>query len=318
MGKLKLAFYWAASCGGCEITVLDLNERILKVVEVADILFWPVAMDFKYKDVETLEDKALDVCFFNGAIRNSENEHVAKLLRERAKVMVAFGSCAHMGGIPGLANLVDSGSIFDTVYRDTPSTDNPEGIVPQTSHKVSEGELTLPHFYETVKTLDQTVEVDYYLPGCPPAVEQVWGAVEAIVSGSLPPAGSVIGASEKSVCDDCPRLKEEKRIPSIKRIHQVLPDPEKCFLEQGIICVGSATRGGCGTRCLNAHMPCRGCYGPGPGASEQGAKMLSALSSVIASTDPGEIKAILDEMPDVAGTLYRFSLPGSIMRRAIV
>ena len=64
--KLKLAFYWAASCGGCEIAVLDINEKILDIVAIADILFWPVAIDVKYKDVEEMPDKHIDVCFFNG------------------------------------------------------------------------------------------------------------------------------------------------------------------------------------------------------------------------------------------------------------
>ena len=86
--KLRFAFYWAASCGGCEIAVLDINEKILDVVAHADIVFWPVAMDIKYKDVEAMPDQSIDVCFFNGAIRNSENEHMAKLLRTKAKILL--------------------------------------------------------------------------------------------------------------------------------------------------------------------------------------------------------------------------------------
>jgi F420-non-reducing hydrogenase small subunit len=80
--KLKIAFYWAASCGGCEIAVLDMNEKILDVVKIADIVFWPVALDVKYKDVESMPDKYIDITFFNGSIRNSEQEHMAKLLRK--------------------------------------------------------------------------------------------------------------------------------------------------------------------------------------------------------------------------------------------
>ena len=104
-GKLKLGLYWAASCGGCEIAVVELREKLLIVDQVADIVFWPVATDFKYKDVEAYPDGYMDVCMFNGAIRTSENEHLAHLLRKKAKVLVAFGSCAYEGCIPGLANL---------------------------------------------------------------------------------------------------------------------------------------------------------------------------------------------------------------------
>jgi len=151
--KMQLAFYWAASCGGCEIAVLDIDEKILDVVAAVDILFWPVAMDFKYKDVEAMKDNHIDVCFFNGAIRTSEQEYIANLLRKKSKVLVAFGACACNGGIPGLANIADRAEVFNVAYLDNPSTDNPKKITPKTSVKVKEGNLTLPEFYDTVKTL---------------------------------------------------------------------------------------------------------------------------------------------------------------------
>jgi F420-non-reducing hydrogenase small subunit len=94
-GKLKLGLYWAASCGGCEIAVVELREKILLLDEAAEILFWPVAMDFKVKNVEAMPDGHMDVCLFNGAIRTSENEDMAHLLRRKSKVLVAFGSCAY-------------------------------------------------------------------------------------------------------------------------------------------------------------------------------------------------------------------------------
>src|SRR5512137_290696 len=121
--KLKIAFYWAASCGGCEIAVLDINEKILEVVKIADIVFWPVAMDIKYRDVEAMPDKHIDITFFNGSIRNSEQEHMAKLLRAKSKTLVAFGSCAHEGCVPGLANLSDAKSILELVYHGDDSSE---------------------------------------------------------------------------------------------------------------------------------------------------------------------------------------------------
>ncbi len=160
--KLKIAFYWAASCGGCEIAVLDLNEKILDVVKLADIVFWPVAIDVKYKDVEALPDKHIDITFFNGSIRNSEQEHMAKVLRAKSKTLVAFGSCAHEGSVPGLANLNNKKEIFDQVYIKDKSNVNPQGTTPKTQTIVKEGTLKNAEFYDTVKTLAQTVEVDYY------------------------------------------------------------------------------------------------------------------------------------------------------------
>jgi F420-non-reducing hydrogenase small subunit len=168
MAKAKIALYWAASCGGCEISVLDIGDKILQVVEKADIVFWPCVMDFKYKDVEDMPDGHIDITLFNGAIRTTENEHMAKLLRKKSKVLVAYGSCSSEGCIPGLANQSNRDGVFNYVYSDSPSTNNPDGTRPQTVTKVKEGNLELPAFYDTVKTLEQVVPVDYFVPGCPP------------------------------------------------------------------------------------------------------------------------------------------------------
>ncbi len=102
--KLQIALYWGAACGGCDVAVLDTDAFILDLAAVADIRFWPIAVDGKYADVEAMADDELDLAIFNGAVRNSENQQVAELLRRKAKILVAFGSCAHLGGIPGLAN----------------------------------------------------------------------------------------------------------------------------------------------------------------------------------------------------------------------
>jgi F420-non-reducing hydrogenase small subunit len=321
--KLKIAFYWAASCGGCEIAVLDINERILDVVQMADIVFWPVAMDIKYKDVEAMPDKHIDICFFNGSVRNSEQEHMAKLLRKKSKTLVAFGSCAQEGCVPGLANLHNRKEIFSKVYLESKSISNPNGIIPQTETKVNEGILKIPEFYDTVKTLDQTVDVDYYLPGCPPPVKLIANAVDAIAKNELPPKGSVL-APLKSVCDECPRKKENKKISKIYRVHEKVPEPEKCLLEQGIICMGPATRSGCGAQCLTVDMPCTGCGGPCPNSPEQGAAMISALASILGLEEEKEkysdkdVEELMAQIKDPVGTFYMYSLPSSLLRRKVM
>jgi F420-non-reducing hydrogenase small subunit len=318
--KLKLAFYWAASCGGCEIAVLDINEKILDVVNIADIVFWPVAIDVKYKDVENMPDKYIDVCFFNGSVRSEEQEHMAKLLRKKAKTLVAFGSCAQEGCVPGLANLHDRKEIFSKVYLESKSVSNAEGVVPQTKTEAKEGILTLPEFYDTVKTLDQTVKVDYYLPGCPPPVKLILNAVDAIAKNELPPKGSVL-APLKSVCDECPRKKENKKISKIYRVHEKIPEPERCLLEQGIICMGPGTRSGCGAQCLTVDMPCTGCGGPCPNSPEQGAAMMSAIASILGLENEQDhyteedVEKLMSQIKDPVGTFYMYSLPSSLLRR---
>ena len=311
MEKKKFAFYWAASCGGCEIAVLDINEEILNVIAHADILFWPVAMDIKYKDVEAMPDKHIDVCFFNGAIRNEENERMAKLLRRKAKVLVAFGSCACDGCVIGLGNLWNRATIFERAYSETPSTKNPQRTTPQTHLKVDEGELELPEFYDTVKTLAQTVDVDYFLSGCPPPVPLIIDAVMAIIKNELPPKGSMLMPT-KSICDECPREKKDKKLSEIKRIYEIEDDQETCFLDQQVICMGPATRAGCEAQCPKVNMPCTGCGGPSPRVSDQGAAMAGAIASI--ATD----KDVIDQIKDPIGTFYKYSLANSILRRKVI
>jgi len=97
MAKPKVAFYWCASCGGCEEAVVDLNEDLLKVADAVEIVLWPVALDFKRKDVEALRDGEVAVSFINGAVRTEEQEEMVELLREKSDLVVAFGACAHLG-----------------------------------------------------------------------------------------------------------------------------------------------------------------------------------------------------------------------------
>ncbi len=314
--KGKLALYWAASCGGCEIAVLGIHEKILDVAAAFDIVFWPCATDGKVHDVEKMADGSIDVCLFNGGIRTSEHEYMAQLLRKKSKVMVAFGSCAHEGCIPGLANLSNRKEVFDTVYHEELSTENPDDLRPQRETSVPEGKLHLPVFYDTLKTLDQTIAVDYYLPGCPPEADSIWNAIVAILEGKLPAPGSVIGV-DSTVCDECPLKRTEKKIRQFQRTWEVIPDGETCLLEQGILCAGIATRAGCGALCPQVNSPCIGCHGAAQGGKDFGAQLMSALASVIDSEDPEEIERIIAEgIPDPAGTLYRFSLAASTLRRS--
>jgi F420-non-reducing hydrogenase small subunit len=317
-GKPKFAMYWAASCGGCEIAVLNIHEKILDVDANFEVVFWPVAMDAKYKDVEAMEDGSILLTLFNGAIRNDENEHIAKLLRRKSKLLVAFGSCANEGCMPALGNLTSSQELIDTAFS-TVSTENPDNIRPQTSWQAPEGELHIPTIYPAVRTLDQVVPVDYYMPGCPPESHQIAAVIELVIqvlqgNAQLPPAGSVIGAGNSTVCDECDRKRDVKKIKKFDRIQNVMIDAEICILEQGVICSGPATRSGCGALCPKAGSPCIGCYGPAEGALDYGARLMTAVASVIDSNDPDEIESILEGIPDPAGQFYRFNMAGSLLR----
>ncbi len=317
--KPKFAMYWAGSCGGCEIAVLNIGEKILDVDANFDIAFWPVAMDAKYKDVEAMEDGSILLTLWNGSIRTDENEHMANLLRRKSKILVSFGSCATEGCVPGLSNLSSTQEIFETAFH-TISTDNPDNIYPQIMTKVPEGELTLPTFNPVLKTLAQVVDVDYYMPGCPPESHQIAAVIDLVIQvihgkAQLPPKGSVIGAGGSTVCEECSRKRNVKMVKEFKRIQDVAPlDPDLCLLEQGIPCNGPATRSGCDSRCPRVGAQCIGCYGPAEGVIDYGARLITAFASVIDATDPEEIEKILDGIPDPVGQFYRFNLADSLFR----
>jgi F420-non-reducing hydrogenase small subunit len=330
-GKPKFAMYWAASCGGCEISTLNIGDKILDVDANFDIVFWPVAADFKYDDVRAYPDGYIDLCLFNGAIRNSENEEIARLLRRKSKVLVAFGACASLGGIPAIANLTTTSALFNTAFLESISTHNPDGIIPQPRSQVPEGEIHIPDFYDAVKTLEQVVDVDYTIPGCPPEAHQIWAVLEVVVAAlhngaALPPKGSILGASKVAVCEECVLEKHEKQIQRFYRPYEISPQPGICLLEQGLVCMGPATRGGCGALCPQVGMGCRGCYGALDGVEDQGVRFLTALASItdVGTLKDGEhlaeqkIKTVMDTLADPAGTFYRFSLSRSLLNRARV
>jgi F420-non-reducing hydrogenase small subunit len=317
--KPKVAFYWCASCGGCEESVVDLAEDVLGVLEAVEFVLWPVAMDFKKHDVEALSDGSIAVTFLNGAIRTSEHEEMARLLRRKSGLLIAYGSCAHQGGIPGLANQFEREDILRFVYGDAPSNVNPTAARPATEHRENGFVATLPEFRNLVRSLDQVVPVDYYVPGCPPTPKLLGEAVRAVLSGNLPAKGTVL-APDTALCDECSRKDtkpQDLSYAEFHRPHRVALDPEKCFLAQGIICMGPATRGACEAQCIGGNMPCTGCFGPTSRVKDQGAKALSSIASSIAPKDDESILKVLDGIPDPIGTFYRYGLARSILRRNV-
>ena len=337
-GKINLAIYWAAACGGCDVSLLDVNERVLTIGALANIVMWPIASDGKEHDIAEMEDGSITVSIISGAVRNTENEHMVKLLRQKSAIVVSYGSCACFGGSPALANLIPGGKeeLLDYAYTKVPSSASfqkdyhkDKAVLPQTSFKAPEGELTLPVLYDTVKTLDQVIDVDYYVPGCPPVVESISHLLKAVAdflyAGTpLPPKGAVVGVVTRTLCEQCPRYKENRRITKILEPHEVNVDPNLCLMDQGILCLGPATVGGCNARCTRAGQPCRGCYGPTSAVQEQGASALTAIASLFPVLDndgligEDEIIDIMSTVKDPLGYFYAFTMGKSLIKKSVV
>jgi F420-non-reducing hydrogenase small subunit len=313
MNKPKIALYWCASCGGCEESVIDLGEDLLKLAQSAEIIFWPAAKDGRSSDIEALADGAILASLINGAIQQEDHVSMARLLRKKSRYVIANGACAHIGGVIGLANLHRPEEALQRAFIDAETVSNPTRTIPGSAPFSG---CPLPRHLNRVRTLDQVIDVDYYIPGCPPPSELVKHAIFSLLENSLPPKGSIL-SENRALCHSCPRLctlPERLSVRQFKRIHETLWNPLQCFLDQGIICLGPSTRGGCLSRCISANMPCRGCMGPLDGVRDQGANAISFISALIDETDPGKIAEIISEIADPAGLFYRYSLAASLIK----
>ncbi len=313
-GKPRVAFYWNASCGGCEEAVMDLGEGLAPLLERLEVVLWPIALDHKRADVEALPDGGIDVAFVNGAVRLTEQDEWARLLRRKARVVVSFGACAHMGGVVGLGNMSSPAEILDAAYRKPASVSNPDAPLPGGRTLVAGRELSLPVLLSRALPLADVVPVDYTVPGCPPSPPIVAAALDALLGDVLPPTGAVL-APNAALCDTCPRKgsrPERLEVTSLRRIATSALDPERCFLAQGLVCLGPGTRQGCQPGCVEVGMPCRGCFGPLDGVRDPGAAMLSAFASLLAGGEE-ELRALAEALPDPAGTFWRYSYAAALV-----
>ncbi|XRP97176.1 F420-nonreducing hydrogenase [Methanocaldococcus sp. 16A] len=293
---MKIATTWLCCCSGCHISLLDLHEELLNLLENVELIHCPVLMD-----VKEIPDE-IDIALIEGGIRNEENLEIAKEMREKAKIVIAFGTCAVYGGVPGLGNLYSKDEILEKVYKTTLSTKNDEGIIPSEE---------VPQLTSRVKPLSEVIDVDYFIPGCPPNPEIIAKVFKALLEGKKPEL------PKKNLCDECPRKKSSDGvvIETIKRKYEGKVDPEICLLEQGYLCLGVATRAGCGAICPKVGVPCSGCYGKTDAVIDQGAKMISALCSDFGidkdrETDPTTLpKSIKDKI----GSFYKFTLPSALI-----
>lgn len=276
--KPKTAIYRLKGCGGCDEAIVDLNEAILEVADKVDVVLWPMEVDSRYEALESLKEGEIALSIIHGAVCDPEDEKAAKLLRTKSRLVLAFGTCACFGGLTGLATLRSAGS-------SAPS-----------------GERPYP--------LNKIINVDYTLPGCPPTPTLTAEAIGAFMDNQLPPRGATL-APGKALCSSCPRNRSKPtrmEITRFRRIHEVEAD-DRCFLAQGIICLGPVIRGGCGEACIRADLPCRGCFGPAEGVYDTGLNFVSGLASLIGAETDEEIQEVLEGLVDLPGYCYRYSSP---------
>jgi F420-non-reducing hydrogenase small subunit len=294
---VRLAQEWLTICGGCEVTILDVGEPLIDILSKLEIVHMPVLMDHKLYgqtgEGARIEIPQADVGIISGSIRNEEHIEIAKEIRRSTKTLIAMGSCACYGGLPALANLSTTEGLLEKVFHGSVSTES-DGV----PHE------QIPALTDRVYAIHEVVPVDLKLPGCPPTPEGFVEAVTALLQNRP------MKLTAKSVCDDCPTIREKKVVTMLRRpLEPVAFSPGesrekmRCLMEQGFLCLGPATRGGCGgdertPRCIRAFMSCRGCFGPLNENANPMVDMMGALASVGMDT-----KEILDH----AATFNRFA-----------
>lgn len=290
--KKRLAFYAGSGCGGCSQSLM-LSPSLATMLDGADIAFWATRSgDLTEDEISQLDDKGIDVLMFAGPVDGEASIATAKLLRRKAKRVVAYGACAHLGGLCGLTNVIPGAKLRELAERNG-------GFI---------------------KPLSAVIEVDYVLPGCPPPQGMVERMVkELFLADDVPDVGTVF-ASSKGVCAQCERKHLNNPLEEIRRFHAAPPDPDICLLDQGYICLGPVTRGGCGAVCLEANRPCTGCAGPVAGVLDQGGAILQSLASLVPLS--GDISGekehrVLDSIQDIVGTAYKYSAAASLLKRRV-
>ena len=174
--KLRLATVWLAGCSGCHMSFLALDEWLLELAERVEIVYSPVASDVK------TYPEGVDVCLVEGAVANRDNLDLARTLRQRTRVVVAFGDCAISANVPGLRNLLlnaPGGSAAAVLERGYTELAEPGSRPPR-------AEGLLPELLERVLPLHEVIPVEVWLPGCPPPAPRIRAVLEALLAGETP------------------------------------------------------------------------------------------------------------------------------------
>lgn len=170
MSKPKIATASLAGCFGCHMSVLDIDDRILQLIELVDFNKSPIT------DIKTFTEPC-DIGIIEGGCCNSENVEVVKEFRKHCKILISLGECAIMGGLPAMRNGIPVRECLEEAYFGGPTVgENKERIMPNDEE--------LPIILDKVYPLHEIVKIDYFLPGCPPRADLIWEAVVALVTGN--------------------------------------------------------------------------------------------------------------------------------------
>jgi F420-non-reducing hydrogenase small subunit len=228
---MRVSIVSLTCCAGCVSSLLNAGDALLEILSGDfEIVYSPTFVDLK-------EIPEVDLAIIEGGVRTQADENLLREVRAKSKVLVALGICATHGGITTLGNLMSVKRLLEREYT-----------LIDTSK--------LPELKDLMYPICNFVDVDYYIPGCPPMPFLIVHSLKSIVSGKTPMRHQSV------VCTECHRKIVPAKVDRLYGIYEKEVDPELCLVSQGFICLGSLTREGCGAPCPRAGFTCFGCRGP--------------------------------------------------------
>ncbi len=293
---IKLATEPLASCAGCHMALLDIHEDLLELFNKVEIVYSPILMDIK----EPPEN--IDIAIIGGAIRNKENMERVKKLRQRAKTVIAFGTCACYGGVSGLSIIHSRDEILNGVFTGREGTTT--NLIPNQD---------IPDLLYRGYAVGDIIKVDYYITGCPPKEYFLRQILLPLIDGKVPEL------SKKSVCSECDREMVLVKDWKIKRRYEGIPEEKTCLLGQGYICLGSVTFGRCHATCTHHGIACHGCSGPSLDVLREPCRdIYNLLVMRIQHLTDLPQQEIEKELYDIPHTIYPFVMGSKIMENKSV
>lgn len=288
--KTRISTEWLSGCSGCHVAMVDLHEKLLNLVDEVEFVRIPVLMDQK-------EYPEADIGLVEGAIRSQHDRKCLEKMRESCKKLVAFGTCAVYGGPSGIGWLYGRDTILKKIYAETP-TSMEGGLQPEDAPELEQG----------VTPVDEAVDIDFYLPGCPPHPYYIALAVKTLIGASVPPMKA------QTVCSACERRMEKREGVQLRKGISAAEEDDVCLLSQGVVCLGSVTMDRCQAQCPNKGVACAGCTGPSLDLIVEPhldiRTILARRMGMLTGIDPEEIVEYIEKE---AKTFYSYSLSSPVI-----
>jgi F420-non-reducing hydrogenase small subunit len=286
---VKVSIVSLTCCAGCVSSFLNAGEALLDILsEDFEIVYSPTFIDLK-------EIPNVDLAIVEGGVRTKEDERLIREVRAKSRLIVALGICATHGGITSLGNILHVKKLLEK------------------EHSILDSKL--PELEDLMYPLSNFVDIDYYIPGCPPMPFLIVHSLKSIASGKTPERHQSV------VCTECHRKIVPAKLDRLYGIYEKESDPTLCLVSQGFVCLGSLTREGCGAPCPRAGFTCFGCRGPADSLLYRSRDMYAFLVKVISTRTsiPEEtVKKELHRNPFVFHTFIFSRLERSKARERII